>query len=459
MTPVNEDPGVLLYTRIRKSPYFYASRRHGIQLYSVYNHTYHPRHYGDPVEEYWHLLNGVTLWDVGVERQIEISGPDAFDFTNLLVARDLNKCAVEQCKYVFLCLPDGGIINDPVLLRVEENRFWLSLADSDVELWARGVAYNSSYDVTIKEIDVGPVQVQGPKSKDVMVDLFGDSILEIPYYYMRPVRARRHEGARLAHGLHRRARLRDLPLRGEQERREAVGRGARGRQAARPRGDRALPHPADRGRHPRPRPGLRHVVRHEPLRGRDGLRLDGRPRGRLGLHRQGGAPPDQGGGPQAQARGRRDRRRAARLLQRRLDDRRVRCPQGREPDRRGHVGLLLAAAREEHRLRDGADRALRARHRARGRAARGQDLGRGGPEAVHRSEEGDAEAGARGRVPGPEHVGPHRLRAARRRAARRARSSAATCWCSSRSPRCVEAAARGRRADPGRTERRRRSTS
>ena len=186
MPEVNEHPGILLYSRIRKSPYFYASRRHGVELYSVYNHTFHPRHYGDPVEEYWHLLNGVTLWDVGVERQIEISGPDAFDFTQLLVARDLNKCAVEQCKYVFLCLPDGGIINDPVLLRVEENRFWLSLADSDVELWARGVAYNNNYDVTIKELDVAPLQVQGPKSKDVMSDLFGDSVLDIPYYYMRP---------------------------------------------------------------------------------------------------------------------------------------------------------------------------------------------------------------------------------------------------------------------------------
>jgi glycine cleavage system aminomethyltransferase T len=183
---VNENPGVLLYPRIKKSPYFYASRRHGVQLYSTYNHHYHPRHYGDPVEEYWHLLNGVTLWDVGgAERQIEISGPDAFDFTNLIVARDLNKCAVGQCKYVFNTLPDGGIINDPVLLRVEENRFWLSLADSDVELWARGVAHGSNYDVTVKEIDVGPLQVQGPKSKDVMVDLFGDSILEIPYYFLR----------------------------------------------------------------------------------------------------------------------------------------------------------------------------------------------------------------------------------------------------------------------------------
>ena len=186
MAQVNENPGVLLYPRIKKSPYFYASRRHGVQLYSTYNHHYHPRHYGDPVEEYWHLLNGVTLWDVGgAERQIEISGPDAFDFTNLIVARDLNKCAVGQCKYVFNTLPDGGIINDPVLLRVEENRFWLSLADSDVELWARGVAHGSNYDVTVKEIDVGPLQVQGPKSKDVMVDLFGDSILEIPYYFLR----------------------------------------------------------------------------------------------------------------------------------------------------------------------------------------------------------------------------------------------------------------------------------
>ena len=93
---VEEHPEILLYTRIRKSPYFYASRRHGVKMYSVYNHTYHPRHYGDPVAEYWHLLNGVTIWDVGVERQIEITGPDAFDFTNLIVARDMNKCAVEQ---------------------------------------------------------------------------------------------------------------------------------------------------------------------------------------------------------------------------------------------------------------------------------------------------------------------------------------------------------------------------
>lgn len=181
---VDENPGILLYTRIRKSPYFYASRQHGVARYSVYNHTYHPRHYGDPVAEYWHLLNHVTMWDVGVERQIEISGPDAFTFTNMMTPRDLSKCAVRQAKYVFITATDGGIINDPVLLRLEENKLWLSLADSDVALWAKGLAYHSGLNVTIQEVDVAPVQIQGPKAKEVMVELFGEKILNVPYYYM-----------------------------------------------------------------------------------------------------------------------------------------------------------------------------------------------------------------------------------------------------------------------------------
>ena len=182
---VNPNPQILLYPRIRKSPFFYASRRHGVAMYSVYNHTYHPRHYGDPVAEYWALLEGVTLWDVGVERQIEISGPDAFDFTNLLVTRDLSKCAVGQCKYVFLTDQHGGILNDPILLRLEENRFWLSLADSDILLWARGVATHAGMDVRIEEIDVGPVQVQGPKSFALMRDLLGEAVEDLRYYYLQ----------------------------------------------------------------------------------------------------------------------------------------------------------------------------------------------------------------------------------------------------------------------------------
>lgn len=181
-------PGILLYPRLRTSPYFWSSRAHGVALYSVYNHTYHPRHYGDPVAEYHALCNGVTLWDVGVERQLEISGRQAFDFTNFLVPRDLNRCAVGQCKYVFLTAPDGGIVNDPVLLRIEENRFWLSLADSDARLWALGLAHAGGWDVEIREVDVAPVQVQGPASKPVMTDLFGDDVLTIPYYGLRHYR-------------------------------------------------------------------------------------------------------------------------------------------------------------------------------------------------------------------------------------------------------------------------------
>lgn len=173
---------MLLYPRIRKSPYFYAASRHGVAMYSVYNRMYVPRHYGDPVAEYWNLLTNVSLADVGVERAIEITGPDAFTFTNRLVTRDLSTCEVGQCKYTFITDEAGGIINDPVLLRLGENHFWLTLADSDGLLWAKGLAVNSGLDVTISEPDMGPIQIQGPKSIQLMVDLFGESIHDLGYY-------------------------------------------------------------------------------------------------------------------------------------------------------------------------------------------------------------------------------------------------------------------------------------
>ncbi|MEE9324248.1 MAG: glycine cleavage T C-terminal barrel domain-containing protein [Dehalococcoidia bacterium] len=180
----DEVPKILLYTRIRRSPFFYASRRHGVKLYSVYNRMYHPRHYGDPFEEFRKLITDVTLWDVGVERQVEITGPDAFAFTNLLTPRDLSKCAVGQCFYTPTIAQDGGIINDPVLYRLGENHFSLSVADSDVLLWVKGVAVYAGMNVHIQEPDVGLVQVQGPKSRQVMRDLFGDRVMSLPYYYL-----------------------------------------------------------------------------------------------------------------------------------------------------------------------------------------------------------------------------------------------------------------------------------
>jgi glycine cleavage system aminomethyltransferase T len=167
----------------RRSPFFEATIRHGCTAFDIYNHTYLPAYYDDPVKEYWHLLEHVTLWDVGAEHIVEITGPDAEAFTNLLTCRDLTRCAVGQCKYAPLIAPDGGIVNDPVLLRLAEDRFWLALADSDAGLWARGVAWGSGMDVRIEDPPVHPVQVQGPKAKNLMGDLFGSRVLELRYYW------------------------------------------------------------------------------------------------------------------------------------------------------------------------------------------------------------------------------------------------------------------------------------
>ncbi len=172
-------------SRYQKSPFFEATQRAGCKAYGIYNHMYIPKYYDDPVAEYWHLVNHVTLWDVGVERVVEFTGPDASAFINMLTPRDLTNCAVGQGKYVLITAEDGGIINDPVLSRIGENRWWLALADSDAGLWARGAAVNSGLDVTVREPEIYPVQVQGPKSKDVMTALFGDAVLDIRFYWNR----------------------------------------------------------------------------------------------------------------------------------------------------------------------------------------------------------------------------------------------------------------------------------
>ena len=169
--------------RLRRSPFFNATLKGGCWSYTVYNHMLLPTAYDDLEKEYWKLLNDVTVWDVSVERQVEITGPDGFAFTNLLTPRDLTKCKVGQGKYVVVTAHDGGIINDPVLLRLGENHFWLAVADSDLLLWAMGIAHNSGMDVQIREPDVSPMQIQGPKSKLVMQSLFGDEVLELAYYY------------------------------------------------------------------------------------------------------------------------------------------------------------------------------------------------------------------------------------------------------------------------------------
>src|SRR3989442_9191949 len=171
--------------RLRRSPFFEKTWEAGCKSYTVYNHPFLPSFYDDPVKEYWHLLRHVALWDVAVERNVEISGPDGFAFMQLLTPRDLRKCQVGQGKYVLITDADGGILNDPVLLRVEENRFWIALADSDVLLWAKGIARHAGMDVTIREPDASPLQVQGPKSRALMADLFGDKVTSLSYYFFR----------------------------------------------------------------------------------------------------------------------------------------------------------------------------------------------------------------------------------------------------------------------------------
>ncbi len=169
-------------TQVRKSPYTDAALRWGATGLSVYNHMYIPRDFGDHVQNFWNLVNDAILCDVAVERQVEITGPDAAEFTQLLCPRDLSTCAVGQCKYVILVDQDGGVINDPILLKLAEDRFWLSIADSDVILWAKGVAVNSGLDVTITEPDVSPLQLQGPKSRDILCAAFGEDLRDLKYY-------------------------------------------------------------------------------------------------------------------------------------------------------------------------------------------------------------------------------------------------------------------------------------
>ena len=172
-------------TQIRKSPYFDSTVKWGATGFSVYNHMYIPRDFGSPEQNFWNLIENAILCDVAVERQVEITGPDAYKFIQLLTPRDLSKLSIGQCKYVLIVNNEGGILNDPVLLRLGENHFWLSLADSDILLWAQGVALNSGLNVKIIEPDVSPLQLQGPTSGEIMIKLFGDSIKDLKYYWLR----------------------------------------------------------------------------------------------------------------------------------------------------------------------------------------------------------------------------------------------------------------------------------
>jgi len=182
-TPVQ----MLISTRIRKSPYWHLSMEAGCWRATVYNRMYHPRGFVKPEDggamvEYDTLVNHVTLWNVAVERQIQVVGSNAEAFVNYVVTRDATRIKPMHGKYVILCNQKGGVLNDPVLLRLSEDEFWFSVSDSDLMYWLQGINVGKLFDVDINEIDVAPVQVQGPKSTDLMADLVGEAVRDIPPY-------------------------------------------------------------------------------------------------------------------------------------------------------------------------------------------------------------------------------------------------------------------------------------
>ena len=168
--------------RIRKSPYYESNLKYGVTGFTVYNKMYLPTSFSGPEKEYQSLINDVTFGDFAAERQIEINGPDAYAFVRYIQPRNLENCEIGYCKYIILTDTDGGIVNDACLLRLEENKFWISPGDGDVILWLQGIAINSGMNVTIHEPDVSPLQISGPKAGKLIQKLFDGKHDDLGYY-------------------------------------------------------------------------------------------------------------------------------------------------------------------------------------------------------------------------------------------------------------------------------------
>ncbi|WP_025770232.1 dimethylsulfoniopropionate demethylase [Thioalkalivibrio sp. HK1] len=180
------DPIALSLTpRLRSTPFTSRVRAAGIKHFTVYNHMLLPTYLHSLEEDYRHLCQSVQLWDVSAQRQVEIRGPDALSLVELMTPRDISRCAVGQCKYAPLVDSDGGIVNDPVILRLAADHFWISVADSDVLLWARGLAAGGKMDVEVEEPDVSPLALQGPVADTVAEALFGSWVRSLRFFRFR----------------------------------------------------------------------------------------------------------------------------------------------------------------------------------------------------------------------------------------------------------------------------------
>ena len=185
MSNSKNKPLIGIGTRVRKSPYYDSNIKYGVKGFTIYNKMYLPTGFDDPEKEYESLINDVTFGDFAAERQIEISGSDAYDFIRYIQPRNLEKCQIGYCKYIILTDNEGGIINDACLLRLEDDKFWISPGDGDVILWLQGLAINSGMNVSIHEPDVSPLQISGPKSGKLIQKLFDGEHDDLGYYKAR----------------------------------------------------------------------------------------------------------------------------------------------------------------------------------------------------------------------------------------------------------------------------------
>ena len=178
--------------RTRTTPYTPRVEAAGVKAYTIYNHTLLATVFRSLEEDYRHLKQHVQLWDVSCERQVEVQGPDAARLVQLMTPRDLSRATRGRCLYAPLVNELGGMVNDPVVLKLAEDRYWLSIADSDVRLWARGLAYGLGLDTDIDELDVAPLAVQGPKSDELMARVFGESVRTIKFFRFETLEFRGH---------------------------------------------------------------------------------------------------------------------------------------------------------------------------------------------------------------------------------------------------------------------------
>ena len=172
--------------RQRATPYTPRVEALGVSGFSVVNHTILPKGFQRSVaEDYWHLKTHVQLWDVGCQRQVELQGPDAAKLVQLMTPRDLRNASVGQCLYAPMIDAHAKMLNDPIILKLAEDRFWFSIADADVLLWAKGLALGMKLDVIVDEPDVWPLAVQGPKSDELVARVFGEQVREIGFFNFR----------------------------------------------------------------------------------------------------------------------------------------------------------------------------------------------------------------------------------------------------------------------------------